>query len=296
MNDVAAKHGLPWLIGAIETHFSDLRRRPADVHAALASALAQCGAGHLPERIAKAGTRIAAAVNAAADASPELAYHNRHHTAEAVLAMGWLLEAARRAGMIDPDLAALGVLAMLGHDIFHDGSAPGNGELEERSAAAVEVLAAEAGLTARERAVIRAVIAGTNPCRIGENAARAASMLPTGPLGHHVDLLIAMANEADVLASLMPSLGAALTADLARERAACGDSRADEVMTFASRLRFLRGYEQQTEAARALGLDAIVRQQIEAFGRFGTTAEEGAAALDMLRREDALRRYQAALN
>jgi hypothetical protein len=234
-------------------------------------------------------------MDAAAQAGPELAYHDRHHVAEAVLSMGWLVGEARRQGMVRTDAATLALVGMVGHDLLHDGSPPRGGVLEQRAADAVARATSGLGICEHGRAVIRAVIMGTDPFRVGSNAARAAGLLPAGPLGREVDTLIAMANEADVLASLMPDLGWELTEALARERALANDPDAADLLTFNARLRFLQTYDRQSRAARALGLEAIVNRQIQSFAPFGDTLEEGAAALDRLPRAEARDRYRAAL-
>jgi hypothetical protein len=83
------------------------------------------------------GRLIAQAVAAhAASFAPgcEPSYHDQAHQAEATRAMGWLCATAHRQGLLTPEAAAAGVLAMAGHDLQHDGSHATPGRLEARSA------------------------------------------------------------------------------------------------------------------------------------------------------------------
>jgi hypothetical protein len=72
--------------------------------------------------------------------------------------MGWLCATACRFGLLTPEAAASGVLAMAGHDLQHDGSMAAPGVLEARSADLTVALAANAGLDAASLATIRRVI------------------------------------------------------------------------------------------------------------------------------------------
>jgi hypothetical protein len=282
-------------LSAVEAEFFAMRARPPVPRTAFAAALRHAAGPGAPARFAHVGESIADAVDAAACRRPELPYHNRHHVAEAVLSMGWLARAARRAGAIGETDAALGVVAMVGHDLHHDGSPPNGGALEARAAAEVVAIAADFGLSARERDTLHAIIIGTDPFRVVRNAARAAGELAVGPLGAAVDAVIAMANEADVFASVMPGLGAMLTDDLIRERREAGDQSASSLASFTSRLGFLTTYGNLGPAARSLGMDGLRARQVDAFTMFGATPGAGAAALDRMPRDEATQRYAAAL-
>lgn len=292
------------LLASIEAEFFALRRRPPDLAAAFANAYAHatgnpadalaCSLGHKrvsDDPLWRQGQRLVAFVDAA-NRDDALAYHNRHHVAEAVLAMGWLCGVARRMGVISPTEGVRGVIAMVGHDLLHDGTPPGGGELEARAAdAVIDALQA----TGRDRATLRAVILGTDPYLVAENAARAAGDLPASRLGNGVDTLCALANEADVFASLLPDLGEHLTECLALEWRRGGHARADEVESYASRLAFLTSYLRLTPWAAALGIGDLLARQIRAFECIDCPAHSGAAALDALPMPEARRRYHSAL-
>lgn len=216
----------------------------------------------------------------------EPAYHDRHHQAEAALAMGWLTALAREAGLITAAEAGLGTLAMIGHDLLHDGSEAGpTGRLERQSADAAAALAIAEGLGAGDVAELRRLILGTEFARPPEPGS-----------------LLALAREADVLGSLCPTLGWRLSDALAAERRADGDAQADRVASFAGRLGFLGVLPAPTPPGQALGLAQARADQIAAFARAAAdaglpaaTPAAGAAALDTLPRDIARARYEAAL-
>jgi hypothetical protein len=268
-------------LAATEAYFSMKRNGQADVVAAAQLALAQaaCDAASPAGRVALELARMVERHGASFPPGGEPAYHDRHHQAEAILAMGWLAGAARRLGRMDAGEAALVIAAMAGHDLLHDGSAGGpRGVLEQRSAEAADKIAAELGLTPEERERIRRIIIATTwPWEEADAP----------------DLACRLAREADLFASSLPGLGLPLARRLARELAAAGQQEAGAVATHAARLALLRLMPPATEAAKALGLDAIRVEQIDAYGavarRLGLRSdEEAAAALDTLDEADAV--------
>jgi hypothetical protein len=118
--------------------------------------------------------------------------------------------------------------------------------------------------------------------------ARVLGEQPPGALGPRVDLLRALANEADVFASLLPRLGWKLADLLAEEWRASGHAaRASQVVGFTGRLSFLRVYSRFTDAATRLGCAALQAAQLAAFPTAarlpaGASAEQAAALLDAL--------------
>ena len=261
------------------------RRRPADIAAALAEAVGFAGSGE--PALAAAGQAMAAAA-----AQPGLPYHNRHHVAEAVLAMGWLGGVARRLGLLERRLAVLGVVAMAGHDLGHDGSPASGGRLEAQAAAAADRVSAAACVAASDRAVLRAVILGTDPEQVLGNIARADGLAPPGPLGPQVDWLRALANEADVFASLLPELGWELADALTTEQAG---QVSPSPSSCAGRLAFLRRYHCFSPAAAELAVPSLHARMVSAFAVDGGTPEAGARVLDGMERGTARRRWCAAL-
>jgi hypothetical protein len=246
----------------------------------------------------RAGRALAAEIQIHPGRTADLPYHNLRHFAEATLAMARLCAEAQRMELISRRDAARGVVAMLGHDMDHDGLAEAPGVLEAQSAMKSASICRAAGVTAEDAAVIAYLIEGTSPAMEADNAARAAQRLPPGPFGSQCDLLSAMANEADIMASLLPATGVAMGEALAEEMVQAGGSAA--IATFTARLAFLRRRTLYTPAAAALGLPAAVQRQIDGLAaiardlKAGETADDGAAALDRMDRAPASALYHAA--
>ncbi len=195
-----------------------------------------------------------------------LQYHNRHHFAETILAMGWLCAAACEASLISRRFAAAGVVAMVAHDMVHHRLGGPKGALEARSANRARAIARRAGVSPASAALIGYVIEGTDPALIRANAARARRLLSPGPHGRAGDLLRVLANEADVMASFLPKLGLALGDALAEELRGGGNCAGGALAaSFTGRLAFLRRYAWFTPPAHALGLARIVARQTEAL-------------------------------
>ena len=293
-------------LSAIADRFKALRKRPPDLSGAVAAALAEAaGPDPSPDLLPlqAAATRLARSIDEAAAGRPEPPYHNRYHFAETVLAMGWLCGLARESGLFSASVATLGVIAMTGHDWGHDGSISNHGRLEGSAAAAVlSVIAPLPGAGCEPGAgcdIVRAVILGTEPARVAENAARARGRLPPGPLGPAVDALCNLANEADVFASFLPALAWQQAEALAAEWQ--GQPPGATVATHAGRLAFLRTYGCFSDPAMRMGLAELRDRQVAAFARVaerlhaGTTPEGGAAALDRMPRAEAHAFYAATL-
>lgn len=280
-------------LDAIEQGFAARRNRPPDIPGAVDDVLADPS---LNGSAAAAATHsLAAAVQAEGAVGPELPYHNRHHVAEAVLAMGLLCALARLEGLIDADLTVLGVAAMVGHDRGHDGSPPAGGRLERVAQDMTMATLAAAGMAPQDCALVGDVILATDPAHVALNAGRVAGCLPPSSRGAGFDLVCQMANEADVFASLLPSRGWDMSAALAAEWRLGGYPRADAATSFSGHLAFLRVYNRFSLPAQKIGLDRAVNRQVAAFAGEASSPEDGAAVLDKLPRAVAHRRYMEAL-
>jgi hypothetical protein len=277
---------------AIEQSLLTRRARPPDVPAAVDDVL-----GDPSLRVTRAAPAAhALAVEVQQRVAPEeLPNHNRYHVAEAVLAMGLLGSLARIDGLIDADMAALGVAAMVGHDHGHDGAPAHNGRLERLAVALSLPVLAAAGLDPAGLDIVAEVILATDPARVQANAARVAGDLPGDPRGPGFDLLCQMANEADVFVALLPTRGWRMGRALAAEWRLGGYPNADTVASFSGRLAFLRRYRRFSPPAQRLGLAHAVEQQVAAFAWGAGSPEEGAASLDRMPQRAALRRYMDAL-
>lgn len=231
------------------------------------------------ERMARTLARV---LDDVAAHRPEPAYHNRYHTAETVASMALLCGEAVSLGMLADADVALGMLAMLGHDLGHDGSLPPPGVLEAISADRTARLAA--GLPHQQIIMLRQVITATDPTQVLANRRRAMAADATA-----LDHLCRLANEADVLASLLPDMGWRLAGELAEEWVAHDPVRASDLTTFVGRRNFLLLYQPVSEPAARLGLAQNLAAQIAAF------MPQGPHQLDRLPRDEAMRRYRGRL-
>jgi hypothetical protein len=265
----------------IEAFFIRLRRQAPDPWGAFESSLAMLG--EVPAAIRNAGRMAIEA------SGPDHPYHNRHHLAETILAMGWLCAATRAAGTITPEQAWLGVLAMAGHDLGHDGRRDTGGQLETQAAQAMQRIGATAGLTQDALETLRAVILATAPDAVTAATGARPGQGAAGLLG-------SLAREADIAASLMLRLGWRLTAALHREWTAVGATDAESLLGFRARLRLLSRYADLSEAAQAIGLSRSVGQQRGAFVRLADSRDEyeAASALDAMAPKAAARLYRQA--
>jgi hypothetical protein len=230
-----------------------------------------------------AAGRITAALEHEASTGIEPPYHSRYHVAESVLAMDLLSREAIRLRLIDEDLASLGILAMIGHDLGHDGTLPDTTRLEQYAAAEVAVLTTDLGPAACD--ILRRVILATAPAHVPHNLALSRAAHPA-PL----DTLCALANEADVLASLLPELGWDLGDLLAEEWRVHDAVRAAIARSFTGRQSFMLLYASPSPAACSLGLDRVIARGLDAF------EPDGTVALDLLPRADAMDRYRSRLD
>lgn len=141
----------------------------------------------------------------------ELAYHNRRHAADCVLAMAWLLAGSTGIG---ERLTLLSIAAMAGHDLGHQGrSNHALGACQEaRTARRLDTACAQ-GLARADRALLARLVRGTDPAQVDANHDRYLAD-PADARGH-VQVLM---NEADIAASLSPRWGPPLTRALQLER------------------------------------------------------------------------------
>lgn len=279
---MAGHDGMPALL-RLEAEFLERRDRPPDLGGAIADAWAMLPPA--PPSARAAAAAIERVIAAHANGHSEPPYHDRYHFAEVIRAMAALLVQARHQGLIDAHHAAIGLVAMVGHDLDHDGSCVARTpSLEAVAATRADVLAAEAGLDAMARALLGHVIMGTTTAEVAANARRAAGLLPPGPFGAQADLLRALANEADGAASLTPTLGWRLSDALAEEWRDEAPDMAERVTSCTGRLTFLTHFPAFSKPATALGFTRVRDAQVEAMAvaAGAVSPREGAAWLDRL--------------
>jgi hypothetical protein len=272
------------VLRAAERDLMARRAAPPDVAGCCAEALALVAGKDAEDGPTRA---TALAIARAADrhgagfpSGKEPPYHDRHHQAEATLAMGWLAGFAHARGWLDRRTALLAVAAMAGHDLLHDGSAGGpRGALEERSVEATAAIGRAHGLDEAGIALIARIIRATTWPWAEADAP---------------DLACRLAREADLFGSILPCLGPRLARRLAVELAMAGQPDADAVASHAARLGLLRQMQEPSPAAVALGLGWARERQIAAYGavaqRLGVQPplpEAGATSLDAMDEADA---------
>ena len=250
------------LLKAFEKDCQASRRTAPDLSACLMQAHRLVGNDPDPV-FAKVNARIIDLLEADARKA-EHAYHNRHHVCDVVCAVVLLLNQTK----IDPDgparVAECMMTAALGHDLHHDGlGTMSELDVERRSAAAVVAVGTEAGLPQADLAFIERLILATYP----PVQLDLRKKLNTAPDAVAPDLLNLMFGEADVLASLTPTLGKALSVALSVEWRQAGRILPSMPDEDAGRTLFLTGYRHVTPSAQRLGVDVMVMDQLRILQR-----------------------------
>jgi hypothetical protein len=198
----------------------------------------------------------------ARDAEP--AYHNRLHIADTLVCMTYLLKAsvyAQVPGANVPQVSALALAIMAGHDFLHPGGSNSQpGEFESRAVQDLQPWVQSAGLSEVDRQDLAHCILATDPARVK---------------GFHLDVrsrpfdlrqrdcLAVLVQEADILASTMPQTQQGLTQALSREWAPMQPVAAMNLLLPQNRLLFLEHAALfSSPAAQLLGLDRVKVRQV----------------------------------
>ena len=279
----------------IEADLIARRGRPAGVSCAIPNLLGSLVNENAEPVLWAAMKAIARAADDAASHGPQPAYHNNFHVTETILAIMWLCQDALARSLLSARDALIGAIAMVGHDLGHDGSIPEPGLLEGQARTAVCAIGAGVGMDASDLHLVGELIMATQPELVEANAAR----LHRCP--HDAGALLRVfTNEADAFASFLPSLGPRLTEALAQERALAGNPAMLAAPAW-HRVAFLRSYRMPSPSAVRLGLldarNSSYRAYAAAGGLIGTTAtvDAGAEALDSLAPAQARVVYERAL-
>lgn len=174
----------------------------------------------------------------------ELAYHNRRHVEDCVIALACLF---RLDTELTDDQRLLGLLVMAGHDLGHQGlenSELGAMSAQERLTAERLAEGAWSGLPSETLRHAISLVIGTDPALVAENHDRHLRDLTSADA-----LLQVYINEADIAASLLPQLGPDLTRALLLERGRSDPTNA-EVHAFYE--DFCRGSRVTSVAGRTL--------------------------------------------
>lgn len=196
----------------------------------------------------------------------EPAYHNRLHIADTLRSLTCLLLATRaeqgRAQRSEPTEAEwIMLLAMIGHDYLHTGRVNQfPGELESRSARALQSLMQDCGVPEEIRSTVEKLILMTDPaCVRRHHESLRGQPFDPASFGGMAMLL----QESDILASAMPVTGMPLTRQLASEWALFSEAMASALLKPASRIAFLRDIAMfSSPASRRLGIASLMAQEI----------------------------------
>jgi len=200
----------------------------------------------------------------------EPAYHNRLHMADTMVCLTVLLMAQRTVVNANPATTLrherLALLAMLAHDLLHDGGVNRfPAEMESRSAHALLPVMQQHALSERDQHLVSHLILSTDA-----QAVRAAhERVADRPFSiDDVDCLTVLIQEADVLASTLPGTGLELTRCLAKEWERSNPAAAPGLITPAGRLHFLeRAALFSSPASRRLGVQSVRQAEMEALRR-----------------------------
>ena len=188
-------------------------------------------------------------------------YHNRTHTAEVLESAGWLVghDPQHQAHRVDHQKATLLLMtAMVAHDWGHQGHIPGGsvGAMEQISADRLHTVWREYDPQGQHLDAlndIRSIIMGTEFTQGPKSNAQQWEDNPNDVISK----MRVLANDADVLPSVLPWTGPERGQRLAEEWRLCHLAAADVVATDAGRLYFLNMTPLRSPAALAEGLDDI---------------------------------------
>ena len=197
-------------------------------------------------------------------------YHNRLHMADTLVCMTLLLKAQRAVqGSVSAKARRhewLALLAMLAHDLLHDGSVNQYpAQLESRSAQALQPLMQRHGMHEQDQLVVRHLILKTDPLCVRQTHAQVADR-PF--VVEDVDCLAVLVEEADILASTLAVTSMDLTRSLSQEWEQSNPSLAPVLLTRLGRLRFLEfGALFSSSASRWMGIQQARQSEIDALNR-----------------------------
>lgn len=223
------------------------------------------------------------------EADSDLAYHNRTHAAEVVLAGAWLAQAEFVFDPTHQKEAGLVLLtALVAHDLGHQGVLPNEPVGTMEAISATRCIDAwrpygypRAFVVAAQR--VASVILGTEFTR---GPSMNAALLAAHPQDWQVRVRV-LANDADVLASVLAWTGMERTRRLVEERAQCGVADPAAVAGWSNRLKFLQHAVLRSQGAQVTGCVAAQGREVLAI------EQQGADVLDALPQKEAQARVLA---
>jgi len=192
-------------------------------------------------------------------------YHNRLHTADALVSLCWMLKLLKTDKHVVPDeWAAALLLAVASHDVLHPGGANSYlQEFEQQSVNQFQQLAARHGIDDVWVQRISQLILLTDPSLVSANHDK----VKAKAFVFDLDWAVVLVNEADILASATSHLGPGLGLQLAQEWKYKQHRLHSVVGTDAGRLNFLRSLRFSSPASIRLGIRQAVDQQIQALDK-----------------------------
>lgn len=211
-------------------------------------------------RTVDAGYVIAQSMNAfAAKIGREPRYHNRHHTIDVIFALTNILRLAIQRSLITRTELNYALIAMMGHDILHDGTLNTKSKsLEHIASAEIRRLLAVSEFSAEDLDKISELIHKTDPAyqfpmRIKLRKGEAENYKP-------LELMI---GDSDLFASLLPDIGQRLSDDLSEEWMLSGLDIEHMPNTVQGRKNFLSAVDPLSEPATDLGLARQIKFQLD---------------------------------
>ena len=199
------------------------------------------------------------------DKNQEPAYHSRLHIADTIVGLTTLLLAQRSCNKLDLQkqlhLELTAMLAMLGHDLLHDGSVNTYPEeLERRSIRFLRPILSEHNVFKSDIKIIEQIILMTDPMNVPKHHEHVRQSIFDIK---NVDCLGLLLQEADILASSINGIAEVRTMLLAKEWSHRYPSRSSNLVTPEGRLNFLTSYAQfSSPACQILGIPLVIREEI----------------------------------
>ena len=200
----------------------------------------------------------------------EPAYHNRLHMADTLVCMTVLLQAQRHVQGTSSAKSRrhewLAMLAMLAHDLLHDGTINQYpAQLESRSVQALQPVMQRHGMHQQDQSVVGQLILKTDPLCVRQAHAQ---VTDRAFVIEDVDCLAVLVEEADILASTLAVTALDLTRHLSVEWAQSNPSMAPVLLTRQGRLKFLQfGALFSSPASHWLGVQQARQSEIDALHR-----------------------------
>jgi hypothetical protein len=204
-----------------------------------------------------------------AKSQQEPRYHNRLHFADTVVALTVMLLNLRKVSgrSLNQQLSHaewLAMLIMVSHDFLHNGQINQfRSEIEALSVKALVPLMKKHKVSAKDQALISAIILKTDPAFVAESHHQIEDQ--AFDLSDHKCLLV-LIQECDILASALPETGKTLTQQLSEEWADVAPDKSLALLPPAGRLFFLKRMALfSSPASQALGIQRSIDRQIAAI-------------------------------